>query len=136
MSAWTLAKPLAEPVRGRPQRQLGIDVKLARDGNQREERVPHLVEALLAPGPLAPGLLAPALLHDLTQLADLLERLLHRAWGISEVEPSRGRPPLDLARVEQAGQVLGDLTEQARLATGLGCLYTIPVAQHLARGRG
>jgi hypothetical protein len=51
---------------------------------------------------------------------------------VLEVEAARGRAALDLARVERAGEVLGDLAEEAGLAARLGALDLVPVRQHLA----
>src|SRR5581483_6425921 len=65
----------------------------------------------------------------------MLERL-DRCLHVREVEPARCGAPLHLARVERAGQVLGYLGEDARLAAGLGLLYLIPVAQDLGRRLG
>ena len=102
---------------GRAQRELGIDLELARDVDRREQDVADLVEAL--------GLRARGL--ELVELAaDALVR------DVGEVEAGRGRAALDLARVERPGQVLGDLAEDPRLAARLGGLDRVPVAQDLA----
>ena len=50
-------------------------------------------------------------------------------------QPGGGGAALDLARVQQRGQVLRHLAEDARLAPGLAGLDLIPVGQHLARIR-
>jgi hypothetical protein len=53
-----------------------------------------------------------------------------RAHG--RMQTRRGRPALQLARVQQRRQVLWHLTEDTSLATGFACLDRVPVAQYLA----
>ncbi|MDX6492133.1 MAG: hypothetical protein QOH02_68 [Gaiellaceae bacterium] len=61
--------------------------------------------------------------------------LAHRGQRLGDlalVGRGRGRPALELARVQQGRQVLGHLAEEARLATGLAGLDPIPVGEDLA----
>ena len=109
----------AEAVRGGAQRQLRVDLELARDVDGREQHVAGLVE-----GRVAVALGRP----------QLLELALDRVVGdVLEVEAARGGAALDLARVQGAREVLGHLAEDARLAARLGALDRVPVAQDLAR---
>src|SRR5690242_3208309 len=81
----------AEARAGRAQRQLGIDMELARDVDRGEEHVADLVEDRVA---LGPGGL------------ELLELAADRVVGDAIEVEARGRgAPLDLARVQQRGQV-------------------------------
>ena len=66
------------------------------------------------------------------ELGQLVAHGLERALDAGEVEPRRRRAPLDLAGMQQCGQVLGDLAEQTRLAPGLLPLDGVPVAQDVA----
>jgi hypothetical protein len=49
------------------------------------------------------------------------------------MQTRRGRPALQLARVQQRREVLGHLTEDASLTTRFVCLDRIPISQHFAR---
>ena len=113
-----LLRPLdgvAEATAGRAQRELGIDLELARDVHRREEQVPGRAERGVAV--VAGGL-------------ELVDAGPHRVVGdLGQVEPARGRPALDLAGVQRRGEVLGDLAEDPGLAAGLGALDGVPVAQ-------
>ena len=62
-------------------------------------------------------------------------RRLDRSRDVREVKARRRGAALELAGVERSRQVLGDLTEQALLAVGLGLLDPVPVAQNLLGGR-
>src|SRR3954465_4570713 len=68
----------------------------------------------------------------LGQLGELGLGARERALDAGEVEPARRGPALHLARLEERGEVLGDVAEDAALAAGLGALDLVPVAQDLA----
>src|SRR3954452_1837882 len=129
----------AEPVARRAQRELGVDAQLARDVDGGEQDVADLVEQRVADlggrGRAGLGVLAGGD-DGLGQLGELGLGARERALDAGEVEPARRRPALHLARVEQRGQVLGDVPEDAALAAGLGALDLVPVAQDLAGGLG
>ena len=65
------------------------------------------------------------------ELAELLAHLRERAVEVGPVEPDGGRAALHLARVEQPGQRLGHVVEDARAALLLG-LDRLPALAHPA----
>ncbi len=67
-------------------------------------------------------------------LADRVKGFLILARGVcTSMQARRGGPALDLARVQQRGEILGNLSEHAALAIRLGRLDRVPIAQHLSR---
>src|SRR3954463_5017579 len=101
------------------QRELGVHLQLAGRVDRGEEHVADGLERAVAVG-----------------LVGARPHRVQRLLGAERVEAARGCAPLHLARVEQAGQVLGHLGEQAALAAGLVLLDLIPVAQHLTGSLG
>src|ERR671915_2151841 len=78
--------PRAEAVGGGAQRELGVDLELAREVDGREQHVPDLVEARLA----------------VVRRLELVELAAHRLVGhVVEVEAGRRRAALQLARVQR-----------------------------------
>jgi hypothetical protein len=88
-----------------PQRQLRIHLQAASLVNQGEQPLPDIAKGFL---------------------------IATRSVG-RRVQPRRSSAPLNLARVQQRREVLGHLTKDSRLATALGGLDGVPVAQHLSR---
>src|ERR1700712_1525695 len=98
---------VAEALGCRAQGKLGIDAQPARLVDGGEQSLADVVEGVVA-----------------LMRVRSVRRALDQAGA--------GGAPLDLARVEQRRQVLGDLAEDAGLATGLAGLDLVPVAPHLA----
>jgi hypothetical protein len=117
----------AEALARRAQRQLRVDLQLARDVDGGEQHVAELVEALVAAG-LVVGVRTD---HRL-QLVELVAHRLQRAFHAREVEAGGGGAALQLARVQQRGEVLRHLGEDALLAPLLALLDLVPVAQDLS----
>src|SRR4051794_12384945 len=110
----------AKPIGRGPQRELRVDLELARDVDRGEQQVARRLEARV-------GVVGGAgLLEDLELARD---RVVGRRV---DVEAGRGRPALHLAGVQQRREVLGHLAEDPGLAAGLGRLDRVPVAQDLA----
>src|SRR4051812_8661274 len=125
----------AEPVARRAQRELRVDAQLARDVDGREQHVADLVEQRRADvvGRGGAGLRVRAgCLDRLGELGQLAFGAGERALDTGEVEAGGRRPALHLAGVQQRGEVLGDVAEDAALAARLGALDLVPVAQDLA----
>src|SRR3954463_9467536 len=127
--------PPAEAIARRAQRELRGDAQLARDVDGGEQDVADLVEERVADlggrGRAGLGVLAGGD-DGLGQLGELGLGARERALDAGEVEPARRGPALHLARLEERGEVLGDVAEDAALAAGLGALDLVPVAQDLA----
>ncbi len=100
-----------EPLAGRPQCELRIDVHDARQVDDGEKEVSELGEhewvgLRLRRGPTAAGELG-------LDLRDLLAHLGERPLDVGPVESDRGRSALHLARVKQAGEGLRYVVEDA-----------------------
>ena len=109
----------------RPQSELRIDVDDTREVDDGEEEVSELGEHLRVGFRLGRRAAAAGELE--LDLGELLSHLRERAFEIRPVEPGRGRPPLHLARVEQAGERFGHVMEDAgaTLLLGLDRLPTL-----------
>src|SRR4051794_29877525 len=110
----------AKPIGRGPQRELRVDLELARDVDRGEEQVAGDLEPLV-------GVAARAGLLEQLQLAG--DRIVGR---LVDVEARGRRAPLHLPGVQQRRQVLGHLAEDPGLAAGLRGLDRVPVAQDLA----
>src|SRR5262249_3579389 len=108
----------AEALRGPPQLELRIDLELARHVHGREEDIAELVARRL-----------------LLELADFVLQIGERACEIGVLEADRLRALLDLARVENARERLGDVVEDP-LAPFLLALDPLPVRAHAIGGLG
>ena len=102
---------LDEAPRHRAQRELGIDVQAPRDVDRGEEHVAELLEDVRMRLRLRRGL--ARLRERLLQLAQLVVEIGQRARRVRILEADRRRAPLHLARVEQRGQRLRDVVEDA-----------------------
>ena len=111
----------AESICRGPQSQLGVDLELAGGAHRGPQQVPHSLKAPLAIHARPGG-----------QSIDLGAHALQGLAGGERLVSGRGRPALELARVQRGGQVLRDLGEHAVAATLLSELDPIPVAQHVA----
>ena len=96
----------------------GIDVQPARDVDGGEEHVAHLLEHVRMRLRLRRRL--AYLRERLLQLAQLVVEIGQRARRVRILEADRRRTPLHLARVQQRGQRLRDVVEDA-LALLLAC---------------
>src|ERR671935_2277281 len=101
--------PVSEPVGRGAQRQLGVDPLLPRPVDDCEQLVSERPEGFF--GVSAPRGTRPRLLISTSGI--LPPEIV--AGGLPA--PRRRRAPLHLARVQQRGQVLGDVAEDARLAS-------------------
>src|SRR3954452_19005427 len=129
----------AEPCARGAQGELGVHPQLARDVHGRKQHVADLVEQRVADlgrsGRAGLGV-GPGGRDRVSALGELRVGPRERALDAGEVEAARRRAALDLARVQERRQVLGHVAEDADLATGLGALDLVPVAQDLAGGLG
>ena len=102
--------PIGEAPRRRAQRELGVDVQPPRDVDRREQHVADLLEDVRDPARTS-GAGSPALGERLLQLAQLVVEIGERPVRVRVLEVDRRRPALELARVEQRRQRLGDVVE-------------------------
>src|SRR4051812_14577831 len=116
-----------------PQRELGVDVQLARDVDRCEEDVAELAEHLCVRLDFRLRLSACGGYRFL-QLAQLVVEIGDRTGEIRVLEPDCARAALHLARVEQRRKVLRDVVEDA-FALLLLDFDPFPVLAHATGGR-
>ena len=125
--------PLDEAAVRRAQRQLRIDVQPAREVDDGEEEVAHLVHDRRVRRGLG-GRLAGT--RDLgLQLAELLAHLGERALEVGPVEAGGDRAALQLARLHERGERAGHVVEDAGAPFLLRLDLLPPVAHAAGRRR-
>ena len=101
--------PVGEAPRRRSQRELGVDVQPPRDVDRREQDVADLLEDVRVR--LGLGIRLACVRERRLQLAKLVVEIGERPVRVRVLEVDRRRAALELARVEQRGQRLGDVVE-------------------------
>src|SRR4051812_4545724 len=124
--------PRPEAVGDGPQRELGVDVHLARDVDRCEEDVAELGEHLCVRLDFRLRFSARGG-HCFLQLTQLVVEVRDGAGEIRILEPDGACAALHLARVQQRGKVLRDVVEDA-FALLLLDLETLPVLTDSACG--
>ena len=122
---------VGEALRDRAQRELGVDVQVPCDIHRGEEHVSQLLEHVC--GWLGLGCGLAGLLDRLFELPQLVVEIGQRAGSVRVLELDRGGATLQLSRVQERGQRLGDVVEDAFPAFLLG-LDPLPVLPDAAGG--